>query len=232
MQPRSNTALMTACLAVVALSGSSEASRPGPETEYVIVRKVMETQVVIVRADGSAHLVDKDLGCLSLFEGRRVVLQSPGRLLGVGSKLILPDAGQECRVWNAKAIETPAPSDADAMSFYDAQGKATAYIALDDGLTVYMWTGEPVAYVEDDSFFGVNGKHLGWYHDGAVYDHDGAIVAVPAVALAQSPDPARARSPRQQKPSAREKNARPAKPVFGRSWSKASARAFFLSGRL
>jgi hypothetical protein len=228
MRWNSRRASVIAYLAVMA-AGSMDAS--GRESEYVIVRKVMDTQVVIVRSDGTAHLVDKDLGCLSLFEGRRVVLQSPGRLLGVGSKLILPDAGQECRIWNAKPIDAPV-ADADAMSFYDAQGKATAYIAIDDGLTVYLWTGEPVAYLQDDSFFGVNGKHLGWYRDGAVYDHDGAIVAVPAIALAQSPDPARARGPRQAKPAARERAAAPAKPVFGRSWSKTPAKAFFLSGRV
>ena len=230
MQRRLKSAFTTASLAVMTWVGTTEAA--GPETEYVVVRKVMDTQVIIVRADGTAHLLDKDLGCLSLFEGRRVVLQSPGRLLGVGSKLILPDASQECRIWNAKPVDVPPSSVADALSFYDSQGKATAYIAVEDGLAVYMWSGEAVAYLAEDSFFGVNGKHLGWYQDGAIYDRAGAIVAVPAAALAQTPDPARPRSPRQQLPPAREREARPSKPVFGRSWSKTPAREFFLSGRI
>lgn len=41
---------------------------------------------------------------------------------------------------------------------------------------MYLWGGEPVAYLEDDRIYGFNGKHIGWYDDGVICDHDGNIV--------------------------------------------------------
>ena len=33
---------------------------------------------------------------------------------------------------------------------------------FDDDETMYLWSGEPVAYRDEDSLFGFNGSHLGW----------------------------------------------------------------------
>lgn len=72
----------------------------------------------------------------------------------------------------------PARADTE-ITLFDGSGDAVAYIATDDGMTIYLWSGEPVAYLEADSsgslmVYGFNGKHLGWFSGGAIWDHSGA----------------------------------------------------------
>lgn len=214
--------------------------------ESVLLQKVIDDQAIIVRSNGAVYLIEKGVGCLSLwrYEGRRVIVDSPGLFLGIGSKLILPDADQECRIWNSKQIDSrlspsPTPPSAlprapdradDEFSFYDSRGRAAVYIELSDGLTFYLWPGEPVGYLDTDSIFGFNGKHLGWYHDGLVYDHEGGIVVAPAGALREPPAPAPLRSLKELKPLKGLKELKPFKPLFGRTWSEIPARVFFLMG--
>ncbi|TAL01848.1 MAG: hypothetical protein EPO08_09160 [Rhodospirillaceae bacterium] len=62
---------------------------------------------------------------------------------------------------------------AEDVSLYDGGGEAVAYIAVDDELTVYLWGGQPVAYLDDGSVWGFNGKHLGWFDGGVIWDHEG-----------------------------------------------------------
>lgn len=66
----------------------------------------------------------------------------------------------------------------DELSLFDRAGKAAAYVALDDELTIYLWSGKPVAYLEKDNegsfhVYGFNGKHLGWFANGVIWDQDG-----------------------------------------------------------
>jgi len=58
------------------------------------------------------------------------------------------------------------------MTFYDANGNATAYLD-NDGKTLFLWNGKPVAYLYSDNVFGFNGKHLGWLEGGIIWDHGG-----------------------------------------------------------
>ncbi|HEV2349528.1 MAG TPA: hypothetical protein VG028_06735 [Terriglobia bacterium] len=69
------------------------------------------------------------------------------------------------------------PQSNDEVDLYDSSARAVAYIASDKDLTIYLWSGKPVAYLEDDSIYGFNGKHLGWFLKGTVHDHDGNVVA-------------------------------------------------------
>jgi hypothetical protein len=69
-------------------------------------------------------------------------------------------------------------SGSDEVALFNSNGKAVAYIALADGLTIYLWSGKPVAYLSSDNgssfhVYGFNGKHIGWFVDGIVRDHDG-----------------------------------------------------------
>jgi len=76
--------------------------------EWVFVAKVLsdDNKGIIVRANGEAYLIEKGIGCLSFwrYEGKRVLIVSPGLFLGVGSKLVLPDADQQCRIWDSKTL--------------------------------------------------------------------------------------------------------------------------------
>ena len=67
---------------------------------------------------------------------------------------------------------------AQEITLFDSEGEARAYINTDDDdLTIYLWGGTPVVYLvpNGDNFhiYGFNGKHLGWFEDGIVRDHQG-----------------------------------------------------------
>jgi len=68
------------------------------------------------------------------------------------------------------------------ITLFDSDGDAAAYLAIEDKDTaIYLWSGEPVAYLgkpdrDGYSIYGFNGKHLGWYDKGVVRDHDGYVV--------------------------------------------------------
>lgn len=76
-----------------------------------------------------------------------------------------------------------ASADENEVALYDASGEAVAYVDADDEMTVYLWSGKPVAYLELDTgssfhVYGFNGKHLGWFVDGILRDHDGDAACV------------------------------------------------------
>lgn len=83
-------------------------------TEYVLVQKVMGDKGLIQRANGEVWLIEKGVGAISFIscEGKQVLIQSPGLFCGIGSKIILPDHGQEAKIWEAKLVETGAPAAA------------------------------------------------------------------------------------------------------------------------
>ena len=63
---------------------------------------------IIARANGEEYLIEKGVGCLSFwrFEGKRVLVTYPGVFGGVGSRLVLPDVDQSCRIWSAEQLST------------------------------------------------------------------------------------------------------------------------------
>lgn len=77
----------------------------------------------------------------------------------------------------------------DEVTLFNARGAAEAYIAVDNGLTIYLWGGKPVAHLEkagtDEGYnvYGFNGKHLGWFTKGAIYAHDGTAACATAEVL-------------------------------------------------
>jgi hypothetical protein len=54
-------------------------------------------------------------------------------------------------------------------TLFNRDGKPVAYIA-EDGESIYTWDGRPVAYIYQDKLYGWNGRHLGWFQDGTVFD--------------------------------------------------------------
>jgi 4-fold beta-flower domain-containing protein len=128
------------------------------------------------------------------------------------------------------SIVVPSSANGDDMDFYDSRARAVAYIAGDSDLTIYLWTGEPVAYLDEDSVYGFNGKHLGWLKSGAIYDHDGNLVAAFANRFKGTVATPPAKSFKQFRPFKSFKEFKPFKPFFGLSWSDTPARIFLLDG--
>lgn len=99
--------------------------------------------------------------------------------------------------WEAQTAV--APSTSGEITVWDRRSVATAYIAAADDNTIYLWTGEPVAYLLDDHVYGFNGRHLGWYQDGIIWDYEAVSVGftrqAPYVAQTSEP-PKAAKQPR------------------------------------
>jgi hypothetical protein len=103
-------------------------------------------------------------------------------------------------------------------------------VDAEEDLSIYLWDGKPVAYLDEDSIYGFNGKHLGWLKGGAIYDHDGNVVAAVAEAFSSSVATPPAKGFKQFKPFKSFKEFKPFKPFFSSTWSELPARAFFLGG--
>jgi hypothetical protein len=115
------------------------------------------------------------------------------------------------------------------MTLYNSKGTPIAYI--DSGGTIYLFRGEPVAYVLRGSVYAFSGKHLGRYARGWIRDHRGDCVFFtrsaqggptrPELALVPPKDPKKPRPIRgtRQEP--------PPKPETRSSWSRASTERFF-----
>jgi hypothetical protein len=140
--------------------------------------------------------------------------------------LIEMDAKSESR----PEIKTPTKTDTDDLDFYDSRGRAVAYVAADSDLTIYLWTGKPVAYLDKENVYGFNGKHLGWLANGAIYDHDGNIVAASADRFKGTVTTPPIKGFKQFEPFKSFEQFAPFKPFFTLNWSEMPALAFFLGG--
>ncbi|WP_196888730.1 4-fold beta flower protein [Aureivirga sp. CE67] len=71
---------------------------------------------------------------------------------------------------------------AQQITLYNKQDKPVAYIDYDEEVTIFLWNGTPVAFLEEDGddnlIYGFNGKFMGWYEEGAIYDEKGNVVGV------------------------------------------------------
>ena len=61
-------------------------------------------------------------------------------------------------------------------NLYDKNGNAVAYIAEDAEHSIFTWDGQAVCYIVTDKVYGWNGRHLGWFIDGVIYDNHGCRV--------------------------------------------------------
>ncbi len=69
-----------------------------------------------------------------------------------------------------------ASASADELPLFNAKGEAVAYLNTVKRDTIYLWSGDPVAYVSGGSVYGFNGVHLGWFEDGLLWNHDGQAI--------------------------------------------------------
>ena len=122
-------------------------------------------------------------------------------------------------------------TESGSLDFYDSTGKAVAYFSADHEMTLYLWSGKPCAYLsEEKDVYGFNGKHLGWFRSGAIYDHEGRLVAALPDSFKMPVDNPPAKGFKEFRPFKRFKEFRPLKPIFLSTWSEIPAKAFFLRG--
>lgn len=119
---------------------------------------------------------------------------------------------------------------AKEITLFNSKGEATAYIDTSDELIIYLWDGDPVAYIHDDDVYGFNGKHLGWFVDGIIWDNEGNAVGFieGAVNMVTSIEPIK--GIKSIKPMKSMREMAPMKPVFSNRWSSLPFSIFLANG--
>ena len=116
------------------------------------------------------------------------------------------------------------------LTFYNHEGRAVAYLD-DNGKSIYLYSGEPVAWLSNNSVFNCSGHYLGWFQDGWIRDRSGYCVFFTNNSSGGPARPARqarpARGARQARPARGAREARPARPARSSSWSDMSNESFF-----
>lgn len=77
------------------------------------------------------------------------------------------------------------------FNLFEPSGKPVAYLSPAEDMTIYLWNGEPVAYVDNEKdggphVYGFNGKHLGWFMNGIIFDHNGEVACASKDALSRT----------------------------------------------
>ena len=122
-------------------------------------------------------------------------------------------------------------TQAQEISLFNSKGSAVAYVDTDDDdLTIYLWSGKPVAYISNDNIYGFNGKHLGWWVKGIIRDHDGDAVGATKDATNIYTEYEPYKGYKEYKPYKSYKEYAPYKPYWSTSWSSGSLKMFLLQG--
>jgi hypothetical protein len=108
----------------------------------------------------------------------------------------------------------------DEIALYDGSGAAVAYIATSEDLTIYTWAGAPVAYLDGENIYGFNGKHLGLFENGRIYDHQGRVAGTTAEATSVPLKPQRIKGFKKFKPFKAFEQFAPLQPILISSWSQ------------
>lgn len=113
--------------------------------------------------------------------------------------------------------------------FYNRTGRPIAH--TENSTDIYLYTGELVAYLEDDSVYACSGKHLGWFIDGWILDHDGKHVFFSDIATGGPARPTRQASPgkavRRNRPVKGTREPKPTYPERNPGWSHHASEEFF-----
>lgn len=123
------------------------------------------------------------------------------------------------------------------VTLYDAGKESVAYIDYPDDATIYLFDGEPVAFIRSEELvFSFNGRFLGWYRDGVLYDrttyavgarHD--IVRGAINTAVTFPDKTKGvKRPKPLRPNVEDAVVRP---VLYDNWSEQTLTAFFEEGK-
>jgi len=116
------------------------------------------------------------------------------------------------------------------IELFDYTGNAVVYIATDQDMTIYLWSGKPCAYLDDESIYGFNGKHIGWFQSGVVYDPEGRVVAAIAEKFRTPVNITPLKGLKELRPLKSLKELKSLKPIFSKEWSRTPAEVLFLGG--
>ena len=116
------------------------------------------------------------------------------------------------------------------VTLYNSDGEATAYID-DDGESIYLYSGEPVAWLSNDRVYSYEGRYLGWIQQGWVFDRSGNRSFFTSSASGGPVKPVRqvrpVRGVRMVRPVRGVREVAPVRPVRSMFWSTLESVEFF-----
>lgn len=115
------------------------------------------------------------------------------------------------------------------IDFYDSSGSPVAY--CEDREHIFLFSGEPVAFLDNNAVYSFSGEHLGWFEDGWIRDKSGHCVFFTSDATGGPVKPAKHVKPvkgvKHVKPVKGVKHVKSVKAVKSLSWSPLSGEQFF-----
>ena len=133
------------------------------------------------------------------------------------------------------AADSTGAASAEEITLYDSEGNAAAWIDTGDRNTIYLWSGEPAAYVlkrgSIPEIFGFNGRHLGWLEKGIVRDHEGLMAGFTKGSLNMHTGQEHYRPQKMQKPFRAQPEFPPQRPFYRNSFSGTPLRELLMQGR-
>lgn len=161
---------------------------------------------------------------------RRIALRAGGLL--PCDRPVLPGPARTLALLLLVAfLLVPAVSQAMEQSLYDPDGEAVGYMDTRDQMSIYLWDGQPVAYLDGPSIYGFNGRHLGWLKDGIVIDHDGYAVGFAEGAFNRPPRLERLKGVQQLAPLRALPEFEPLEPLQRGRWSDVPLAVFLSMGK-
>ncbi len=135
-------------------------------------------------------------------------------------------------VSEAKDIHFRTPKKGSETTIFNKNGAPQAYITHSDENVIYSFNGEPMAYIdENNNIYGFNGRHLGWFEDDIVWDHQGLRVGFTKSTCPVHTQFEPFKGFKQFKPLKSFKQFVPVKPVKGYGISAITTLDFFKAGR-
>lgn len=122
----------------------------------------------------------------------------------------------------ARAFQAPRRMLMEITTLYDSEGRAVCYLD-DDGTSIFLHDGSPVAWVSEQGIHTYGGSHLGWFEDGWVFNRAGDRVLFAEGATGGPARPLRQARPlrgaRRVRPPKTAREARPSKPIRSLCWA-------------
>jgi hypothetical protein len=123
--------------------------------------------------------------------------------------------------------------NSEEISLLDKTGEAKAYIT--DDLTIYLWDGVPVAYLDNSNntthLYEFNGHHLGWFTNGILYNNEGDIVGTQKSMTTMMTSLSGGKGIKRMLPYKHLKQTTPIKPILSSNWSSTELATFLSAGK-
>jgi len=140
-----------------------------------------------------------------------------------------PAPEQQIATSKRTQVEDERLDNQNELTFYDSSGNPIVY--TEDSEHIYLFSGEPVAYIYSGSVYSFSGRHLGRFENGWIRDNEGKCVFFTEQAVGGPIKSMKKMIPiksvKLMRPMKSMREMRPIKPIDTLLWSELSGEQFF-----